>query len=165
MYKIGEFIVYGNQGVCEVEGISKLNSPITNKMTNYYQLKPIHGNGNVFVPVDANVFMRLIITIEEIKKIITEIPKIRDTRYDIKNVRELQNHYKTLLSSHEFIDTLKAMISLNNKKDDLAKSNKKLGQMEEKFFRIAKEQIEDEFSVALGISKQEAEIYVNENIL
>lgn len=165
MYKIGEFIVYGNQGVCEVEGISKLNSPITNKMTNYYQLKPIHGNGNVFVPVDANVFMRLIITMEEVKKIISDISIIRDTRYDIKNVRELQNHYKALLSSHEFVDTLKAMISLNNKKEDLAKSNKKLGQMEEKFFRMAREQIEDEFSVALGITKKEAEIYINENIL
>lgn len=165
MYKIGEFIVYGNQGVCEVEDISKLNSPITNEITNYYQLKPLHGNGNVFVPVDANVFMRLIITFDEIKKIITEIPDIRDTRYDIKNVRELQNHYKTLLNSHEFTDTLKAMISLKNKKEDLAESNKKLGQMEEQFLRVAKELVEDEFSVALGISKKEAEIYINENIL
>lgn len=165
MYKIGEFVVYGNEGVCEVEDISKLNSPVTNKITNYYKLKPLHGSGNVFAPVDANVFMRLAITFEEIKKIITEIPEIKDTRYDIKNMRELQTHYKTLLSSHEFIDILKAMISLNNKKDDMAKSNKKLGQIEEKFLRIAKDRIEDEFSIALGISKKEAEIYINENIL
>lgn len=165
MYKIGEFVVYGNDGVCEVEEISKLNSPITNKMTNYYKLRPLHGNGNVLAPVDTNVFMRLAVTSEEIKKIITDIPDIRSTRYDIKNMRELQNHYKTLLNSHEFVDTLKAMISLNNKKDDLAKNNKKLGQIEEKFLRISKDLIEDEFSVALGISKQEADMYINENIL
>lgn len=165
MYKIGEFIVYGNEGVCKVEDISKLNSPITNKMTNYYELKPLHRNGSVFVPVDTSVFMRLAVNTEEIKKIIIEIPEIRDIRYDIKNMRELQTHYKTLLSSHEFIDTFKAMISLNNKNDDLAKTNKKLGQVEAKFLRIAKDLIEDEFSVALGISKKDAETYINENIL
>lgn len=165
MYKTGEFVVYGNEGVCVVEAISKLNSPITNKITNYYELKPLHGNGNVYVPVDANVFMRLAVTDKEIKEIITEIPDIRDIRYNIKNNRELQIHYKTLLSSHEFLDTFKAWISLNNKKEDLAKINKKLGQVELKFLRIAKELIEDEFSVALGIPKKEAEIYINEKIL
>lgn len=165
MYKIGEFVVYGNEGVCEVEEISKLNSPITNKMTNYYKLKPLNRNGNVFAPVDANMSIRLAITSKEINEIVNDIDEIRKTRYDIKNTRELQTHYKTLLNSQEFVDMLKAMISLNNKKEDLSKTNKKLGQIEEKFFRIAKERIEEEFSVALGITKKEAEVYINENIL
>ncbi|MGL5329476.1 MAG: CarD family transcriptional regulator [Peptostreptococcaceae bacterium] len=164
MYKIGEFVVYGNDGICEVEEISKLNSPITNKMTEYYKLKPLHGNGNVLAPVDTNVFMRLAVTSKEIESIITDVPEIRETRYDIKNIRELQNHYKTLISSHEFVDTLRALISLNNKKEDLAQSNKKLGQVEEKFLRIAKDLVEDEFSVAFDITKQEAGIYISENI-
>ena len=165
MYEIGEFIVYGNEGVCEVENISEINIPGTNKTNNYYTLKPMHGNGTVFIPVNTSIFMRTIITPEEIQEIIKDIPLIDDSEYNLKNARVLQEHYKKLLNTHNCIDTLTVMISLNNKKAELLKNSKKLGQIEEKFFRISKELIENEFSIVLGMSKEDVETYIKDNIL
>ena len=49
MYKIGEFVVYGSEGVCEVENIKKLNISEFNKNKTYYILKPMHENGKVYL--------------------------------------------------------------------------------------------------------------------
>lgn len=165
MYKIGEFIVYGNEGVCEVENISELNIPGTDKIKNYYSLKPMHGNGKVFVPVDTNIFMRPVVTPEEIQDIIKDIPLVDEAKQELNSARALQEHYKKLLNTHECVDTLTVMVSLNNKKANLVKNNKKLGQIEEKFFRIANDLIEDELSIVLGISKEEAETYIQDEII
>lgn len=164
MYKIGEFIVYGNEGVCEVEDISKINIPGTTTSKNYYTLKPMHENGKVFIPVDTNVFMRPIVTPEEIKDIIEQIPAIDEEEYDVKNSRLLQEYYKKLLKTHQCIDLLTIIVSINDKKADLIKAGKKLGQIEDKFLKIAKNLIEDEFSIALGISKESVEEYINNKI-
>lgn len=153
MYKIGEFVIYGSEGVCEVEEISKIN--ITKEPKNYYTLKPMHNNGKVFTPIDTKIFMRPIITSAEANKIIEEIPSIEEFKYDIKNVRVLQEHFKNLFKTHKCIDLLSIIISINYRKDELAKSGKKISQTEEKFLRMATSLIEDEFSVALGISKEE----------
>lgn len=165
MYKIGEFIVYGNEGVCEVENISELNIPGTNKVNNYYTLKPMHGNGTVFIPVNTSIFMRSLVTPKEIEEIIKDIPLVDEAEENLKNARALQEHYKKLLNTHNCVDTLTVMLSLNNKKEDLIKNGKKLGQIEEKFFRISKELIENEFAIVLGISKKETDIYIEENII
>lgn len=164
MYKVGEFIVYGNEGVCEVEDISKLNIPGINKKQSYYILKPMHENGKVFAPIDTNVFMRPIITYEEIHEIIEKIPFIKEVECDNKNTRLLQEYYKNLLNTHECIDLLTVIANINDKKANSIKNGKKLGQIDEKFMKIAKNLLEDEFSLVLGIPKEEVEQYIQDRI-
>ena len=160
MYKIGELVVYGNDGVCEVEDISKLNMHGINQKKNYYTLKPMHENGKIFAPTDTNVFMRPVVTHEEIKKIISQIPLIEENELDTKNMRLLQDYYKQLLKNYKCIDLLTIIVNLNDKKADLEKKGKKLGQVEDKYFKSAKNLLENEFSIVLGIPKEEVEEYI-----
>ncbi|MGL6107006.1 CarD family transcriptional regulator [Romboutsia sp.] len=164
MYKIGEFIVYGNDGVCEIEDISELDIPGINKKKKYYILKPMHDNGKVFAPIDTTVFMRSVMTYEEIQKIIEQIPLITETEFDGKNVRLLQDYYKNLLKTHECIDLLTVIASINDKKANSLKNGKKLGQIDEKFMKMARNLLQDEFSIVLGIPKEEVEAYIEDRI-
>lgn len=164
MYKIGEFIVYGNEGVCKIEDISKMNIPGIDESKKYYILNPMHENGKIFAPMDTKVFMRTIITNEEIQELIEQIPFIEEAEHDQMNIRMIQEYYKKLINTHECKDLLKVIVNINNKKENLIKSGKKLGQMEENFMRIAKNLLEDEFSVALGIPKEEIEIIIKEKM-
>ena len=160
MYKIGEFIVYGNEGVCEVENISALDIPGVKNDKNYYTLKPMHDNGKVFAPVDTKVFMRPVSTYDEVQAIIGQIDSIEQADLDDKNARMLENHYKELMKTHECIDLLTVIVNINEKKTKLIENGKKLGQIEEKFMRSAKSLLEDEFSLVLGIPKEEVESYI-----
>lgn len=164
MYEVGEFVVYGNDGVCEIEEISKMQIPGTTNSKNYYTLKPINNNTKVFTPVDTKIFMRPVVTSKEIQNIVEQIPSVSKSKYDNKNIRLLQEYYKKLLNTHECIDLLTIIASVNNKRNELANTQKKLGQIEEKYFKIAKDLIEDEFSVVLGISKEDAQIYIEDRM-
>lgn len=164
MYKIGDFIIYGNNGVCKVVDIGKINISGISKNNNYYNLSPINENGNIFVPVDTSVFMRNISTYEEVQKVIELIPLIKKTEYNEKNVRLLQTHYTKLLQSHECIDLLTILAITDNKKSMLKKNGKKLGQIDDKFMKIARGLIDDEFSVVLGIDREDVEAYIKEKI-
>ena len=164
MYKIGEFVVYGSEGVCEVENITQLNISEINKNKTYYILKPMHENGKVFVPIDNNIFIRSVLKYEEIQKLIEDIPTIEKNKCDTNNIKVLQDRYKKLLKNYECIDLLTELVSLNEKKNNLIKNKKKINQVDEKFMKIAKGLLEDEFSIVLGIPKEDLETYVIDKI-
>ena len=63
MYKKGEYVIYGNNGICRIEniGIPK-GTPMAASGKDYYTLSPVFGSGNIYAPVDTKVFMRPILT-------------------------------------------------------------------------------------------------------
>lgn len=164
MYKIGEFIIYGSNGVCEVQNIGKLNIRGIDKKNTYYTLIPIDENGKIFAPIDTKVFMRNVITYEEAQRLIKLIPSIKEKQCNEKNIRLLQGYYQDLLKTHDCVDLLTVISSVNDKKANAKKNGKKLGQIDDRFMKIAEGLINDEFSVALGISRDEIEEYVKNKI-
>ena len=164
MYKIGEYIIYGNDGVCKVEDVGVLNISGINKKRIYYTLKPLYENGKIFTPIDTSVFMRSLINYEEVQQLIESIPYIKDKKCNEKNSRLLQIYYKNLLQTHECSDLLTLIAGIYEKKDKAMKSGKKLGQIDNRFMKVAEGLINDEFSVVLGIPREEVEDYIKEKI-
>ena len=164
MYKIGEYIIYGNDGVCKVEDVGVLNISGINKKRIYYTLKPLYENGKIFTPIDTSVFMRSLINYEEVQQLIESIPYIKDKKCNEKNSRLLQIYYKNLLQTHECSDLLTLIAGIYEKKDTAMKNGKKLGQIDNRFMKVAEGLINDEFSVVLGIPREEVADYIKEKI-
>lgn len=164
MYKIGEYIIYGNDGVCKVEDVGVLNISGINKKRIYYTLKPLYENGKIFTPIDTSVFMRSLITYEEVQQLIESIPYIKEKKCNEKNSRLLQIYYKNLLQTHECSDLLTLIEGVYEKKDNAIKKGKKLGQIDNRFMKVAEGLIKDEFSVVLGIPREEVKNYIKEKI-
>lgn len=164
MFEIGEYVIYGNNGVCKIEEISLMTLPGINESKNYYTLKPVYENSKIFAPVDTKVYMRDLVTSDEIDALIQTIPSIEDVEFDNKNVRGQQEYYKKLLDTHSCIDLLTIIKNIGNKKEKAAENGKRLGQVEEKYLKIAKDLVDEEFSLVLGISKNEVESYINDVI-
>ncbi|MEG2787262.1 MAG: CarD family transcriptional regulator [Romboutsia sp.] len=164
MYKIGEFIIYGNDGVCEVEDIGEINISSINKKRTYYTLKPAYENGRIFTPVDTSVFMRAVITYEEVQQLIEMIPSMKDMEFKEKNSRLLQAYYKNILQTHECSDLLAVIAGIYEKKVSAENKGKKLGQIDDRFMKVAEGLINDEFSVVLGIPREEVPSYIRNKI-
>ncbi|SCI74593.1 CarD-like/TRCF domain [uncultured Clostridium sp.] len=164
MYKIGEYIIYGNDGVCKVEDVGVLNISGINKKRIYYTLKPLYENWKIFTPIDTSVFMRSLINYEEVQQLIESIPYIKDKKCNEKNSRLLQIYYKNLLQTHECSDLLTLIAGVYEKKDKAMKNGKKLGQIDNRFMKVAEGLINDEFSVVLGIPREEVADYIKEKI-
>lgn len=164
MYKIGDFIIYGSNGVCKIEdiGISDIHGSDKNRI--YYTLNPVYENSKIFVPVDTSVFMRPIISYEEAQNIIKRIPEMKEMECKEKNSRLLHAHYKDILQTHDCEELLAGMVGIYEKQMNAANKGKKLGQIDDKFMKVAEGLINDEFSIALGIPRDEVELYIKNKV-
>ena len=74
MYQKGEYIIYGNTGVCRVEDVAVPdNIPIKEKGALYYKLSPVYGAGSIYIPVDTEVFMRPVLTKAQANELIDKM--------------------------------------------------------------------------------------------
>lgn len=78
MFQVGDFIVYGSTGVCEVESIGTLDIPGMSKDRVYYTLRPCYEQrSTIFTPVDnEKVIMRSVLTRQEALELIDGIKEI-----------------------------------------------------------------------------------------
>lgn len=53
MFSVGEYIIYGVEGVCEVEEAGKLKVAGLDKNREYYRLRPYYHGGTIYTPVDG----------------------------------------------------------------------------------------------------------------
>lgn len=160
MYKIGDMIIYANQGVCRVDEIGVPDITGITKDKVYYTLSPIYGDGKIFIPVDTSMYMRPIATKSEVKDIISQIPKIEAEFIENQNYKMMEDYYKKLLSSHKCVDLINIIKSVYDKRKVVKQQGKNLGQTDEKFKKIAEDLLHSEFAVALDIPKTDVNKYI-----
>lgn len=159
MYQIGDMIIYGSTGVCEV---LELTTPDFEKDKSklYYALKPRYQDGVIFTPVDTKVFIRPVITKKEADALIDKIPTMEAEAYHNKALRELEEHYNVYLKSHDCGDLIELVMSIYTKRKDLVSQHRKFGAVDERFMKRAEDLLYGEFAVALGIDKNEVGSYI-----
>lgn len=99
MFQKGEFIIYGNKGVCEVTDISKITISGASRDRLYYVLQPAQDKeGRIFTPVDGQkTEMRRILNRKEAAELIDSIPSIGNLWVADERQREL--NYKQAVNS------------------------------------------------------------------
>ncbi|MDB8791858.1 hypothetical protein PN398_14125, partial [Romboutsia sp. 1001216sp1] len=97
---------------------------------------------------------------EEVQQLIEGISSMEEMDCNEKNVNLLQSKYKCFIKNYECVDLLAVILGVYKKKYN----GKKLGQVDEKFMKLAQGLINDEFSIALGISREEVEKYIKEKV-
>ena len=87
MFDVGEFVVFGSDGVCRVESVGSLEMEGISKEKLFYTLVPVgkSGNGKIFAPVDGKkVTIRRIVNKEEADRL------IEDAKAEAEKQRRLQ---------------------------------------------------------------------------
>lgn len=74
MFSIGEYVVYGVEGVCRVEEAGKLKVAGLDKNRAYYRLRPYYHDGTIYTPVDGKAVMRPVLTREELERLLPRLP-------------------------------------------------------------------------------------------
>ena len=78
MFEIGEYVVCGAKGVCQIRDITHIDMSGADKEKLYYVLAPVGDkNGTIYVPTDSEkIIMRRTISKEEAERLIDELPQI-----------------------------------------------------------------------------------------
>jgi CarD family transcriptional regulator len=156
MFRIGDLIIYGNTGVCEVTDITERNISGTGKETLYYVLEPLYQNCTIFAPTNnKKIFMRPIISKEEAERLINMIPSMDVKIFHSSAISQLTEHYKASLETHDCTNLLELCMSLHAKKQAAEQQKRKFGAVDEKFKRCAEDLLFGELAAALGIEREQ----------
>lgn len=165
MYQVGDWIFYGNIGACQVTDVSERKIPGVEKAVMYYTLLPLNDSCSISTPaLNGKVFMRPLISKDEAQSLIDSIPKIDAEAYHNPVLRQLSEHYETVLSSHDCLELVEMTMSIHAKREQAVKQKKKLGAVDEKFMKRAEDLLFGELAVALGISKDEVPEYIKSRL-
>ena len=161
MFKIGDTVVYGAQGICKIDSVeTKL---IGRQKQDYYVLKPIFNqNTSVFVPVDNEALTAKMLSaltkaqINGLAKKVTDIEVIKAS--DENQKREL---YKSILSSSNRERLVSLIKTIRFERDTRREAGKKLNISDEQTLRKAESLLYNEIAFVFRVAPDEAKNIIN----
>ena len=138
MYKIGDTVLYGREGVCKIKDI------VTRKLNNidkqYYFLTPLDDHITILVPTDNEE------ALSKMRKVLSK-----------KDIYEL---IKTM--NHEQLVKLTKTLYLNKQKQE--KAGKKFHVQDQHFLQTAEKMLYDEFCHTLNLKPEQILPFILETL-
>lgn len=164
-FHVGDYIVYGNTGVCFVESVVTPDSADArhgfDQTRCYYVLKPLYQTEVIYTPTDnRHVFMRPVISKEEAERLIDRIPSVQAETYYGENLQDLRNHYRSATETYNCEDLIALTMSIYAKRQDAELQKRKFGEVDGKYMKQAEEMLHGEFAVVLGMERDEVPAYI-----
>lgn len=161
MFEKGEYIIYGTTGVCEVMDITTISLDGIPSEKLYYILRPCYKSGSkVFTPVDNQTTpMRKILNRIEASALIDDIPNIQELW--VGNDKQREDQYKQAIKSCECIEWIRIIKALYQRSRERIAQGKKITATDERYLRLAQDNLYSELSIPLEIPKEQMDNYIN----
>lgn len=156
MFSLDDYVIHTTGGICQIKNIAPLDIPGADKDRAYYLLNPIKNRASkVFVPVDNASAIRPVMTSDEAWKLIDDIPSIEELEVETDKVREAK--YKEAIKSCDCRELVKIIKNLQSRRLKRLSEGKKTTATDDKYFKIAEENLFSELAFATG--KERTEVY------
>ena len=147
MFEKGEYIVYGHNGICEVEDITHLNLSGVDKGKLYYVLAPLNKKeSRIYYPVDREKDGRA--------------RRTRIALIEVVNDKMREDIYKQTLYSGDCRNWAALIKTLFLRRQDRLRQGKRIASVDERYMKMAEEALYSEMAFALGKSKEEMKHFI-----
>lgn len=162
MFKINDYVVYGSNGVCQIEDIEMMS--LKNQELEYYILSPVYNSRmTIKIPVNNNkILMRELMSKSEVKNLIEGIS--RNETIEIEDSRKRAQEYRDIIKRGNAEDIIKVINSIRLEEDEKISLGKKLNKTDEDIMIIARKQLYQEIAIVLGINIDDVGDYIKNNI-
>lgn len=164
MFETGDYIVYGNTGICQVMGVTTMHMDGVSQDRLYYILRPEKTTeGKIFTPVENNrIVMRELLTKEQAESLIDEIPQIETL--GISNEKQREATYKECIRSCECREWVRMIKTIRRRKQERLSKGKRTTATDERYLKAAEDNLYAELSMLLGVPKEKMVEYIAERI-
>lgn len=163
MYKIGEFLLYGSHGVCEIVDI--IDKRFTGQEKKYYVLHPIKNPDlKLYFPVDGNGAKLKTLLSEEEANDLLQVFK-QPAKQWIEKTSERNQYFQKVVASGDRKQIAEMIKMLMQRKFELEKIGKKLSSQETKLLQDTSAIFYNEFAMSLSISKEKIQDQIEQMIL
>lgn len=160
MFQIGDYIICGSNGVCEVCKIGSDGVPGAVAGRTYYTLSSVYSKGKtIFTPVDnEKVVMRPILTRAEAEKLVSEIKDIE--MLWISDEKRREESFKAALRTCDCRELVKIIKTLYLRRQERLAAGKKSITNDEKYLKLAENSLYEELAIPLELHKEDVEKYI-----
>lgn len=163
MFRVGENVVYGQCGICRVEGVGPLpDSPADGRL--YYTLQPFFSTEVIYTPVDGKVFIRPALNREQAEAAVRAIPEVRGEACTERNLTVMREKYESAFRDYDCADLIGLIKSIYVKNQSAITNGRRIGQMDQRYMKRAEELLHGELAVALGIAREEVAPYIERTL-
>ncbi|MCU6761192.1 CarD-like/TRCF domain [uncultured Roseburia sp.] len=164
MFQLGDYIVYGNIGVCMVEEVGRVDLPGVLRDRLYYTLQPCYDQrGKIFTPVDnQKVIMRPVLSRKEAWQLIDEMEKT--SLLGIQNEKKREEDYRASFQKCDCRELVKLIKTIYLREQKRKSEGKKITSQDERYFHMAQMNLYGELSVSLGIDREEVKELIMEKV-
>lgn len=164
MFAVGDYVVYGYEGVCRVEEIGFPDVSGLDRTRQYYRLTPYYRGGTIYTPVDGRVRIRSVISREALEALLpalSELPPLSDVP---ESSRLAGEYYRSILAEHSCERLLQLCKTLYQKQRRLSGTHRSVNSTELRSWKTAEEMLYGEFGFVLGIAPSEVQKYLSEKM-
>ena len=164
MYEIGDYVIKANNGVCRIDDILHPDLPNADKNKLYYLLVPVENkNARLYVPTDmAETTLRKALSEAQAWEIIHKIPEGEAAWISNDKLRE--QTYKDAIHSCSPTALISIIKNLYLRKKQRSAQGKKSTATDERYFKLAEDNLYAELAFALGKRKNEMRQLIAETV-
>lgn len=165
MFQVGDSVVYGIQGVCQIVGMEERQ--VDRKRIRYFALEPMGQPGaRYYIPSENPVALaklRQLISCEELDRLLSS-PKMREDRW-IADENHRKQCYRELITSTDREALLQMIATLHHHREEQKADGRMLHLCDENFLRDAQKLLDAEFAMVLQIHPSDVGEYVRQKLL
>ena len=163
MFDIGDYIVYGHNGICRVLDITHPDISGVDTDRLYYVLMPEKTKGSrLFCPADDdNISIRRVINEQEAKEIISASKGVEPLVIENNRMRDVS--YKNAMKSSDLMQWIKVIKTLLIRKKERENLGKKITATDERYLKLAQEGLYSELALATGLGKEKIQEIILSN--
>lgn len=164
MFAIGDTVVYGAEGVCNIAELQMIKAG--GKKANYYVLRPINRpTSTIFVPTDNELLISKMRNVLEREQIDELLIRIKEEAFEwIEDSAERKARFLEIISSGNRGDTVKMIRALYHKREELRGTGKRLRSSDEQLLHDAEKLVCDEFAYSLQIPKNDVPNFIKQRL-
>lgn len=164
MFEIGQFIVYGSNGVCKVADIGRVDMAGMSPEREYYTLEPCYARGSrILTPTDnTKTVMRSVMTREEAEELMDQAKEM-ETLW-IPDERKRESFYKSVIATCDCYELVRVIKTIYLRCQKRLAEGKKVVVSDEKYIKLAEDNLYNELAIVLDMSKEEAKSYMIKRI-
>ena len=155
MYQVGDAVLYGNNGICRIREITRMESCGT--VDDFYVLKPVSSEATtVFVPLTSDVLlsrMHPLLSPEQMRELLGGIDDSAPIWVENENQRKIL--FREIMNSGDRLAIFRVYLTLRHLREEREKKGKHLRVSDERAYRETERIFFDELLLVLGWSREE----------
>lgn len=164
MYKIGDYVVKANTGICLISDIIMKRLSELSEEKEYYVLVPLDDErARLFVPTASDTSnIRSALNEEEAWSLIKSIPDI-EVRW-IESDRMREKEYKDVMRSNDPVALVSIIKNLYIRNREREERGKKVTAVDDRYFKLAENTLYSELAHALGKDKKDMRAVISDTL-